>query len=163
MSVFADRTVGKLFPEGRCWIGTATSGTHPYQVSNGPVGDRSYSADFQSARDAIDYARSVGLQVVFEGDFTWQYRPERRDASGGHVTGVSASVLEDNLYPLAAQLYPDETLEAWLDRSCDAPDGAAHFGYGYLRGAADAFAMTSEELLDEFGIALQGLRKATKA
>lgn len=65
----------ELYPEGRCWIGTATSGDARWQVSNGPAGRRSHSSDFRSARAALDFAKEEGLQVSFEEDFEWGEDP----------------------------------------------------------------------------------------
>jgi len=68
----------ELYPEGRCWIGTARDGgprAARWEVSDGPAGSRGHSCDFRSARAALDFAREEGLSVTFEDDFEWGEDP----------------------------------------------------------------------------------------
>jgi hypothetical protein len=50
------------------WIGTTNDGRQ-WQVSDGPVGDRASSADFDNVLDALAYACKPGNVVVFEPDY----------------------------------------------------------------------------------------------
>jgi len=86
----------ELYRDGRCWIGTASEGDARWQVSNGPVGSRSHSCDFRSARAALDFAREQGLRVAFEDDFEWgEDPPSPRHPDGARLYAWKLSGADD--------------------------------------------------------------------
>ena len=85
----------RSYPEGKCWIGTTTDSPPKWEVSNGPVGARGESCEWDSPKEAIDYARWLGLQVLFEEDFRWPEGPGPRELGRDDVEVILVAEEEE--------------------------------------------------------------------